>query len=187
MMVGLLTPQSVKGIKPTEERLQCHDKLAEGNGGAREVVDLPPNGVGDWEVETEVSPIDDSTNVYLYLKASEPVAGMFGQDTYPYLTVRCRENDTDLYISWEQFLGSGGTAVLIRFDKEKARETRWGTSTDGKAVFSPNPIAHIKEMLEHDQLIVRTTPFSESPVTASFNIRGLASVIGQLQAACHWK
>lgn len=42
----------------------------------------------------------------------------------------------------------------------------------------------LKLMLEADQLVVQTTPYNESPVTAVFDIRGLDVVLPELAETC---
>ncbi len=91
-------------------------------------------------------------------------------------------------MAWDTFLGSDTVAVLERFDSEAARTKHWGVSTDHKAAFYPeSDVALLKKMLLHKKLLLQVTPYGESPVLASFALNGLAEVLPELQAACHWE
>lgn len=164
-------------------RLECYDTLAQRyglNGPQTKKVNV--SGNGKWVVDVATNPIDDSKTVTLLLKADEgknrwgsPVA----------MLARCRSNETDLFIVWNDYLGSEAD-VLSRVGTEKARTRRWSMSTDKKATFHPHPIAFLKSMMEADSLVTQVTPYNESPVTAVFDIKGLNEAIKPLRETCHW-
>ena len=156
-------------ITKSAARLECYDGLAAKIAPTARTSTPSVEGAGKWSARTEVSPVDDSINVYLHLDAENTIAGKFGNETRPTMTIRCKENETALYISWDTFMGSDDTDVLIRLDKEKARTMQWGISTDHGSTFHTNSIPFIKEMLKHEMLLARTTPYGERPVTALMN------------------
>ncbi|WP_353223469.1 type VI secretion system-associated protein TagO [Salinisphaera sp. C84B14] len=167
------------------ERLICYDNLAKSLG-----VDAPKqtveNSEGDWRVHTETSPIDDSTNVYLTVAATEAVPGRFGQ-TRPTLWVRCLRNTTEVIVSWQLYLGLDETQMLTRLDKEKAETRTWSISTNNQSVFyRGNDIQFTKKLFQHKKLLVQITPYGENPVMTTFNIGGLEESIKPLRKACHW-
>lgn len=168
-------------------RLICYDQLAKAMGleGGKRVQNTA--GAGRWTVRSETSPINDTKNVYLQLEADTTIRSMWGQTT-PTLIARCKENTTEVFVTWNVFLGTDSTEVLERFGSEPARTREWTLSTDNKATFHPgSDTEFLKTMLKHDKLLLQVTPYSESPVMISFDLRGLASVLPELQAACHWK
>ena len=173
-------------IKGDAQRLECYDAVAsrlEKAGSGSE----PATGVGKWSVTTEQSPIDDTMNVYLSLEA-EDVINTGYELIRPVLHLRCAEDKTTLYIVWNLYLGSGSILVLTRFDHEKASYRNWNISTDNKAIFAPGrDTRYAKKLMKHDMLLVRLTPSGRSPVTAAFDLSGLAAAIQPLQKACHWK
>jgi type VI secretion system protein VasI len=174
-------------ITASQERLACYDAIAGKIAPGARQTSPTVEGSGKWNMRTEMSPVDDSMNVFLRLEAEDTIATRFGQETKPIMIIRCKENETDVLILWENYLGLDDTEVLIRLDKEPAKETRWDLSTDNSATFHRNPIPFIREMLKRETLLARTTPYSENPATTTFDIRGLAAVIGKVQEACHWK
>lgn len=171
--------------KSDAERLICYDALARSLG-----VDKPKTmnlkGKGAWNIRTERSPIDDSMNVYLSVQSQELVRSGY-YTVRPSLQVRCKENKTEIYINWDLYLGLDSTMQLTRFDDLKASEDFWSISTSSKAVFAPGShIDFLKKTMKHNKLLVQITPYGESPVMATFDIRGLAEAIKPLREACHW-
>ncbi|WP_323334450.1 hypothetical protein [Cereibacter johrii] len=151
----------------------------------------PAASKGKWSVSKNVNPIDDSATVVLILQA-ESGAGKFGNPIRLY--ARCKSNTTEVYVRWENYLGddshdvySDWKLVTSRIGDKPASVERWDISTDNEATFYPmSPIAFLKAMLDQDKLVLQTTPYGESPVTAVFDIRGLRSALGELAATCNW-
>ena len=164
-------------------RLECFDNLAKGKG-----LNTPQSqptaivGKGKWEVNSVVNPIDDSKTVTLMLQSDS------GSSTYGIpvvLIARCKSNETELFISWNDYLGSDAN-VLTRVGDNKAVTRSWTLSTDSKATFNSAPIPFLKEMLTSPKLVAQVTPYNESPVTAIFNTTGLENAIQPLKETCKW-
>ena len=146
-----------------------------------------------WESQIETSPIDDSLNVYLTIKADEPITGQYGRDARPVLLARCKENRTDVYVALgfrpDTDYGSGGsrtTRLTLRYGSEPATEAQYSLSTSGDAVFLGDAIPILKRMLKHDKLLLRVAPSGDSPQIATFDLSGLSGVIEPLRSACGW-
>jgi type VI secretion system protein VasI len=166
-------------------RLICYDNLSKSLG-----VDKPKTkitkGKGKWRVREDKSAIDDSVNVYLSISANESIKSGYNT-ARPSLYLRCAENKTNIFLTWDLYLGLDETRMLIRFDKQKAKTSTWSISTDNKAVFvQGSDIKFAKEMMKHDKLLTQVTPYGESPVMATFDIRGLSEAIIPLRKTCHW-
>lgn len=166
-------------------RLDCFDRLTTSKGltgGVRSTT----GKIGKWQVHTEVSPIDDSTNAYAVLK-SENIVGKGYRAQHTTLNLRCKEDETNAYLTWNDYLGSDSIMVLTRLDKNKAKTVRWNLSTDNQATFvSGGDISFIKSLLGHKKFLAQLTPYNESPVMAVFDIEGIEEAIKPIQKACHW-
>lgn len=139
---------------------------------------------GPWLVSEDTNPLDDSPVVTLINTASEGRA-RFGDA--PTLVLRCRENTTEAYINWSDYLGSDGPVVSYRIGDGKMQRQRWSLSTDSRATFYPGShIGFIKELVGANRFVARVTPYGESPVTAVFELSGLPEHVQKLQRACHW-
>lgn len=171
-------------IQGSLERLDCYDKLARQQGlNEPQANPVPTQGVGKWEVVDQTNPIDDTRTVVLLLGADQGKPHL-GEAIS--LIVRCQSNQTNLYIDWEDYLGSEAE-VISRIGNQKAQAQLWTLSTDAKATFYPgNPIDFINTLMQYDSFVAQVTPFSESPVTAVFDTTGLQNAIVPLRKTCGW-
>lgn len=151
----------------------------------------PMTFANKWQPRSEVSPMDDSRNVYLTLEADNEVSGWPARTFRPYMVLRCKEHKTSAFIQTGfrptvEYGNVDGATVTLRFDKEKAYDINMSQSTDGEALFFPEPISYIKKMLAHKKMLFRFTPFSSSPVITAFDLTGLGKAITPLQKSCGW-
>lgn len=169
------------------KRLACYDQL------------LPPNeneiqspkektDSGKWQVSTVTSDIDDSTNVFVMQTADLPISSNFGRTSTPVLFITCREKKTELFITWDVYLGLGEISMLHRLDKQKAVSKTWDISGNTKAVFyRGRTIDFIKSLEKAEKMLVQITPYNENSATTTFDLKGLSEAIKPLQKSCGWK
>ena len=130
-----------------------------------------------WKLRTDTSPIDDSKSYFLSRDAEEPIGSGFMRST-PTLIIRHKEGDLEVYITFGKYLGSDKSTVTVRLGSSPATQSEWGLSTDGRAIFYPGDDASfVRQLMANDRLVVRLTPFGESPVTATFILDGLREAI----------
>lgn len=165
-------------------RLSCYDDLAKQEGLAGPQSEPTKiSGKGKWLVSVKTNPVDDSKTVVLALRADSG-SSKWGKPVT--LIARCKSNTTELYISWNDYLGRNAE-VLTRVGTQDAITKDWGLSTDSQATFHPRgTISFIKKMMEADKLVAQVTPYNESPVTAIFDTAGLESAIKPLRETCNW-
>ena len=163
-------------------RLACYDEVAESAGLT--VITSTSNAPGSmWNERVSTNPIDDTRTVVLVNQA-DVSQSRFGRPVV--LVIRCRSNTTNLYITWNDYLGSDAN-VLTRVGSAEARRHRWSLSTDKKATFYPNNnIEFIKGLMEVDTFVAQVTPYNENPVTAIWDVSGLSTAIEPLRATCSW-
>lgn len=141
---------------------------------------------GNWQLHNEVSPIDDSQNVTISLRAEDTYLDRFHQAVTPVLHIRCKERRTETVINWGTYLGLDSTSVTYRMDKEKAQRVTWDLSSNNEATFVRSPISFIQSLLKREELYVGTTPYGENPVSVTFDIRGIKASIKPVKEACGW-
>lgn len=171
------------------KRLACYDQLfpQATTTEAESAQGSAPN-TGKWQTSVSTSPVDDSKNIILSLESDDYIRSRFGTSVKPTLYLACREKKTEVFIDWDVYLGIRDTSMLYRLDKQKAIEKEWTISTDTKAVFyRGSDISFIKSLTKADKMFARITPYGESPVNATFDLRGLPDAVKQLQNACGWK
>lgn len=140
-----------------------------------------------WSVEEDKSPVDDSPTVTLSMTSAKPYRSRFGRDQNAFLVIRCRENQTDLIIGIDEFLGlHDGVRVTYRIGDQPAKTATWATSTSGKGAFASNPIQLAKELAASPYFFVRISGYSGEKYDLEFVTNGLAEALPKVQAACHW-
>jgi type VI secretion system protein VasI len=168
-------------------RLACYDSLA--NELEVDVLDESAPGASQWRSRTEISPIDDSTNVHLSVPANQEFVKASGETIVPVLYLRCKENTTALIIAYGTYLGERTAQVSYRIDSRLAHNESWQLSSTRNMVGlwkGSAAIPVIKRLLGAEQLLVQVTPLGENRVTSTFPVAGLEEAIKPLRAACHW-
>lgn len=144
--------------------------------------DVLVESYGDWTYYESKNPIDDSKTVKAILEAYSGT-GKYGDSIY--LQIRCMDDETDVIIDWESYLGSKAY-VTSRVDKNKAVTIKWSLSTDSKSVFSPHPHTLTRELFEAKKFVAQITPYNENPITAKFNLEGIDKFLPKLVKTCNW-
>ena len=179
------------GISSNVKRLTCYDDLAQPRDSLPKIEQKTSlTGSGKWQIQKKISPLDDSTNVYLSIQANDPVRGNLEQYT-PTLQIRCKENTTEAYVivgvPVADIHGQYNTAqITLRFDKTKAFDIQMDKSTDGKAMFFRKPIGTIEQMMRHGRLLFQFIPSDSPPAITTFDLAGLSEAIKPLREACGW-
>ncbi|MDE0704014.1 MAG: type VI secretion system-associated protein TagO [Rhodospirillaceae bacterium] len=173
-------------IAAPTQRLKCYDALS-GHSSTIEKTEKSKSQSDNWRVIRKTNPIDDTPVVTVYTDAIEGQS-RFGK--IPQLIFRCQNNRTEAIILWQTFIGLGrhgsGQRVRMRLDLNDAQNQSWLHSTSGTATFARRPIPLIRKWVEHNRLVVQTTPYSQGPVTAIFDLTGLARALRPLTEACNW-
>lgn len=167
----------------TVNRLSCFDDFAKANNLAPSSRDTTTSAGSKWRTSTDKDPLTDKSVHYAILNADEG-RGRFGDQIS--LIIRCKSGKTDAYINWNTFLGSDGLSVTSRIDKTSASTSYWSISTDHKASFMPAPAATLKRFEGASSFVVNLTPYSESPITAIFDVTGANDAFKDIRRDCKW-
>lgn len=172
------------------DRLACYD-LESGRTAQTVTPETSTNETGAWDVRIQKSEFKDTTDVYLTVESDGDLT--CGYTSAPAsLIARCRENTTSIIISTQCHLTSGYGSygnVEYRVDDKPAKTRGFDDSTNNRALGlwrGSRSIPMIKELFGGEKLLVRFTPYSESPVTAEFPIAKIETAIEPLREACSW-
>lgn len=185
---------------PTDDRrLNCFDSVADRFLSDETATRAPTaeasqqeTRASHWRLRKDRSPIDDSESVFLSTLSTEANRDRFGREYLPRLTLRCVENTTALVINFDgQFMSDTGGhgRVDFRFDDQAATEVSMQESTDNQALGlwrGSLAIPMLRQIVNHDQLLVRYVPVNESAGLAIFDISGAAPGIAEIAEACNW-
>jgi len=187
-------------IDEPERRLACYDRAAGRAPDAPEAETAeateptaasPAGGKPAWATRIDTSQFTDEQTVYLTVRSDRPVACRFGRVEPVTLFVRCLENTTALFLDTHCFLSDiqGYGDVDIRLDEDAMRTLSMAASTDNSALGlwrGGSSIPVVRSLFGKERLIMRFTPFNESPLEATFDITGLETAIDPLRKACNW-
>ena len=79
--------------------------------------------------------------------------------------------------------------IDYRIDDRQPGTWNADASTDNEALGLWNgrqSIPAIRRFIGAEEIVMRLTPYNESPIEFSFSLNGLESAILPLQAACNW-
>lgn len=168
----------------TVERLSCFDDLAAKHNLAPSTTTESKAGAGQWVSSTDTDPMTDKS-IHTAVLLAQSGKGRFGDPIG--LVVRCSNNKTEMFISWQSYLGRDTISTTYRVGKSAAKTARWSLSTNNKAAFFPgSPIPVLKEIIEADSFVANVTPYNESPVTAVFNTTGAGAALEDVRKGCGW-
>jgi type VI secretion system protein VasI len=163
--------EGIREIGSESDRLNAYDTYVDevlAERSMAETGDQPETG--NWNVDRSADPISDATQVFFMLMATE------GTNSYgrpPALVVRQQGGSLDVYIVWNEYLSEDRQRVTHRIDDEPPETLRWSVSTDNSATFYPSSdLELVQQLLRSESLVVRTTPYNESPMTVTFDVRG---------------
>jgi len=138
---------------------------------------------GRWQKIVEIHPRDRTRAVQMMITADNPLPS---QKDIAALVLSCQKGETDAYIIWRQYLGAYDLDVTWKTGSAPEVSETWSLSTDSEALFAPDPVAFIKQMMIYDSLLVKTTPIGSEPLTLVFNTEGLDQEVADLREACKW-
>ena len=188
-------PENCTKLTDADARLACYDSIFGTSNPNKELVDEQAiethNPPENWFIRETVSNVDDSNNVMLWTEALDTNRGRFGSSVRLSLVAACGENSTSVWINFGGHFMSDhrhGT-VIYRVDKQTAERKNFFESNNNEALglwSGRSAIPFLKQLLGHDQLFIKATPYSESALEATFDISGLEQAITPLREACNW-
>ncbi len=145
------------------------------------------SAMGDWNVRTEISPLDDIKTVYLDLKAADS-GGVRGRSAYaPQMSLMCTGNKIEGYVfvrSPPEVERSGFATARVRFDALEPQALRMEKSLKEDALFFADPAATLKEMLGRERMLFGYTPRGSEEVVTAFDLRGLNAAVKPFVEGC---
>lgn len=151
-----------------------------------------PHPDSQWRLAVGSSPIDDSKTVVMSTEASSPVSDKFGRTYTPELYIRCAESVTAMYVNFDgMFMADTGSygSVTLRVDEQRAFTLSMQESTNNESLGlwrAPDSVRFIHRLRGGEELTIRVTPYSESPVTTTFPISGVDRGLHSIRQTCQW-
>ena len=148
-------------------------------GASSRSEDVKVSASGDCKISRDKSAIDDSPVVIISCESKEK----YSYHDEARLVIRYKEGEKSVYVNFGEYLGSDSIDVTTRFDSMQAETTKWSLSTDRKAAFFGGDISRFVNSLSYsNKLVVRATPYSESPRTYTFDISNFRELVGPVRS-----
>jgi hypothetical protein len=172
------------------DRLSCYDnlvehfKLRETGSGTIEI----GSDVGLWKVSKDISPIDDIQTIYMKLAADTRVQLKNGSSIRPTLIIECSIQHVHAYVYFSTFMGpkTNQKAVIERFDRLPPMQLFWDISDDSFAMYHPDDIRFIADMLKANVLHISAMPYKNPKVDVKFVIKGFENAVKEIKDDCGW-
>lgn len=188
-------------IKENARRLLCYDLLFKIPGGELEksVIELEDKKanlaelLSEWHIKKSVSKMMDTETVFITKFSTNQFFSKYGREKRASFSARCSENKTTMFFSFDgetMYDDEGSDIITLRIDKEKPFEKRFSESSNNKAVglwSGGKAISFLKSLYKKQTLLVRFTPYQDSPKTVEFGIAEIENAIKPLAKACHWE
>lgn len=139
---------------------------------------------------------DDLTGKMVYTIRNKAVTGVSKWGKPITLWVRCKDNSTDVFVDFQEYLGDDSHDVYQnwkyvseRLGEGAVKKRKWGISTDKQAVFyRPGGKAYqfAGSLVGHTRYVAEIIPYNENPRTAVFDIAGVDAALKPLRDACGW-
>ena len=119
--------------------------------------------------------------------AIQPVA-VWTKQVRPTLVVRCMDNRTDVFVYIESAARiepeDENHTVRVAVDDEPGTHQRWPDSVEHDALFAPDGQALAQRLLSARQMHFGFSPHNAAPVTATFDVAGLAELLTPVAKRC---
>lgn len=124
---------------------------------------------------------EDGESPSLTLRA-ESGRNQFGKA--PVLKIRCNNKAAMLSIDWLTFVNDGPRQVVDRIDDRPAVAVNWPVSKDYEESLRPGSAAVVRQLLRASRYSARLDPYSQAPISARFDVRGLDAAARQYAITC---
>lgn len=175
-------------LEDSGDRLKCYDNTT-GFVALIEPVatSVVPDG-SQWFLETETSALDGRTDVWLRVTSQNTQPNQIGRATRAHFWVRCMQNRTNAFITFESYT-SRNQQVRYKLD-DKPIQSVWMETMDGGrgiGLWSGNrAIPFVRELFGASELVMAYASYSDRNLEFTFDISGLRDQIAPLSDSCSW-
>lgn len=167
-------------------RLDCYDGLAAMAADAADRIDR-----GTWILEEWPSRLNPAwTDYEAWTAALNPVPGVGGVPVYPVLTLRCEQGETRVFFDFGRELPGDSVAIYYRLGTGKIQAGELTSTPDGRRFglwTSELSVRFIQALARGEGLRLQVPIDGAEPLTAAFELAGLAATAGPLKDACDWE
>ncbi|HEY0900971.1 MAG TPA: hypothetical protein VGD95_02495 [Micavibrio sp.] len=183
-------------IQELSIRLNCYDNYAIELGyvtpDRAKADQVKMSKMGVWQVSTKVDGFGVS-QTYLRTDSLNTISNKISERHVGFV-IRCTPGKTEAFLDWKDPVVSGARAahdapkVLMNYTTNNGPKEGedWDVSSDQQALFSPDPVAFIRKIMNKQTLTLYFAPAGTKAESARFNIEGLDTAINDvIVKACY--
>jgi len=156
----------------------------------------PPSGAAPppraatvkWTTDNRVFWVGKGSKAAAFEVAAENMVPIWMRQVRPILVVRCLSQSTDVFVftasAMQMEPNTEDHTVSFSFDDEPPRTERWSDAADHNALFAPDGAAFAERLTRAGTLRFGYTPHNARPVTAQFQVSGLAEQMAPAARQC---
>jgi len=150
---------------------------------------LPPGAPAPrWSTQNQSRWISNSRKSAAFqLEANQAVA-VWMKQVRPLLVVRCMDKRTDVFVYTDSAARieeqDENHTVRVALDDEDGTHERWPDSVEHDALFAPDGEAMARRLRSARQMRFTFSPHNAAPVTATFEVAGLAELLAPIAKRC---
>jgi hypothetical protein len=194
---GWLVPMSVHGqgagglsactaIEENAARLDCFDGLA-----ALAADEESRTDPGGWVLEEWPSRMNPAwTDYEAWTTALNPLPGIGGIPVNPVLTLHCEQGETRVFFDFGRAMPENTVPVYYRLGSGDIQPGELVATPDGRRFglwSSALAVRFVKALYLSDRLRLQIPVEGGEPLTAAFELAGLATVAAPMREACAWE
>lgn len=147
--------------------------------------------IGFWQM-SEKTAADGIKSTYMRVESNNTVASKNGTERQVAFVIKCTPGKTDAFLDWkapviEGIKSASSATQLINYytdGKTKSAEN-WEISTDKQALFAPDAIAFIRNLMKNNKLTFEFASYGNAVQSAHFDIKGIDAVVDTIVKACY--
>lgn len=178
----------------TNARLACYDNLTNYSAAKVETKTSDSSATStqaatgkQWKADSESSVLDGREDVWLSVSSQNTEPNAIGSPIRAYFYVRCMENRTNAFISFDRFT-TDDQNVKYRIDKKPVTKIWMEAMRGGEGIgiwSGGKAIPFVKKLFGHEKLAISYDTYT-GPVEFVFDVSGLKNRIGDLAKSCQW-
>ena len=130
------------------------------------------------------------TDYEVWTAALNPIAGAGGVPVHPVLTLRCEQGETLVYFNFGRALPGDRVAVQYRLGAGEIQPGELMLAPDGRRFglwTSRLSVRFVQALQRSERLRLQVPVKGGEPLTAAFELGGLAAISEPLKEACGWE
>jgi type VI secretion system protein VasI len=145
---------------------------------------------GNWVLEIGEDPSSYAVVASVQQESANTIKDEYAaKDVSPQLSFRCLPGNPEITarIDWKRFISSFNTEVGFKVDGGKFLWLKWGVDQSNRITLSKSASdsqALIERLAGGAELLVEVSPYSQPPVTVTYDLAGLSQALDALRKEC---